>query len=312
MGRQSWKVSFREGDSFRDRTKGQPEAAEAESGQHPCARGQWCARRSVATVDGKPVTTPALCYRAFCEHDRDLILHCLADFPAIYGRLEAALGDPVTAELQIRVPFGPSVPLRGDVDAIMRLLVDVLASWEERVRTVARLSVLDTQESRRHANNSRALAVLSQSVRILTAHLDALLALGPEPMSRPVPGQKAVGEGKAPEVVSKAGDAATVLLDGAWAGNELLHLHYWCRSILRETKPLPEQLLGVECRECSHRSLRRADPPWHEGDPEYHSECMECGHQMGADEYSLWVAQLAAYERAMRRAPVLAEPAGVA
>jgi ribosomal protein S27AE len=86
--------------------------------------------------------------------------------------------------------------------------------------------------------------------------------------------------------------------DGAAAGLEILHLHYWDRAVLRETPARPEELIGVECRACSLRALRRAEPAWFTGDPDYYSECAECGDLMAEDDYRLWCGQLAAYERA--------------
>ena len=66
MAGQGWKVSFKAGDSFRERQRdAQPAGGTSE--QHPCARGTWCYGRTVSTVDGQPVITAALTYRAYCD-----------------------------------------------------------------------------------------------------------------------------------------------------------------------------------------------------------------------------------------------------
>jgi hypothetical protein len=101
--------------------------------------------------------------------------------------------------------------------------------------------------------------------------------------------------------------AAMAELDGAAAGLAILHLHYWDRAVLLETPARPEELLGVDCRACSLRALRRAEPAWYSGDPDYYSECAECGDLMTENDYRLWVGQLHAYQRARLAAmPVLA------
>jgi hypothetical protein len=122
------------------------------------------------------------------------------------------------------------------------------------------------------------------------------------------------------EVIEEHGDAEIVRVGadfaglfvqrgGEAAGLEILHLHYFGRAVLCMIFVRPEELLGVECRavDCGLLALRRADPAWFSGDPDYFSECAQCGDLMTEDDYRMWVGQLAAYHRARLAAmPTLA------
>ena len=286
MARKSWQVSFDSKD-FR----GEPD----EGGQRPCSRGEFCASADRQRLDdGKMRCTPALGYRAFCDTDRDLIGRCLGLFPSLHERLAGAVGDFLTAEVLVHAPFGPSVLIRVDIDGLMRHMVEVACSWHERIAAVAGLAVPDTQVTHARELGMRSGALLASSCGILGAHLDALLALEPEPMTRPriswlssvVPDASVTGAWR---------DCLTVLLGGPEAGNEILRLDYLGRAALLETEPAPVRLLGVPCRACDRRTLRRAAPPQHEGDPEWYSECFMCRDLLDYAEYGQWVKRNAAY-----------------
>jgi hypothetical protein len=288
-----WQTSFRAGDSFAERTR---EPAGPEDGQ-PCARGEWCARaeRSLRE-DGTTSRTPARSYQPFCHADRAIIGECIAGLPALYGRLAGAIGDFMTAEVLIRAPFDSSVLMRVDIDGLMRHLIDVACSWHERVASIAGggLSVPDTQQTRRMELGARAGVLLPPACEVLTAHLDALLGLQPGEMMRP---QVSWLWGVIPDAVVRGAwrDSVLVVLDGRNAGTELLRLDYLGRAALLETEPGPERLLGVPCRGCDRRTLRRAAPPQHEGDTEWYSECASCRDLMDCGEYAAWVRANAAY-----------------
>jgi hypothetical protein len=278
-----------------------------DEGMRLCSRGEWCASADRLRLDdGTMRRTPALAYRAFCETDRDLIGAVLDGFPALHGRLAAAIGDFMTAELLIRVPFGPSVLLRTDVDGLMRHIVEVACSWHERVAAVAGLAAPDTQATHARELGPRSGTLLGDACRVLGAHLDALLALEAEPMVRP---RVSWLSSVMPDAVVTGGwrDCLTVCLGGAGAGNELLRLEFLGRAALLETEPAPVRLLGVPCRGCERRTLRRAGPPQHDGDPEWYSECAWCRDLLDGPEYEAWVKANAAYYEQRGRV-VLGEP----
>ncbi len=207
----------------------------------------------------------------------------------------------------------------------MRLLVDVLASWEQRVRDVGRLTPLDMAGLHRDGYKT-----LSESADFLgpDRYLGALLALQAGPMTRTLParavedelaGQSAeeagaraaIRKGLAPEVpqpgrlhwirgatvVRRGVDDITLSapLDGVHAGHEILALHYRCKVVLGLTDPRPEELLGVDCYQCvpPMRTLRRADPPQTADEPLWYSQCKVCHHRMTREDYDAHVKRLA-------------------
>jgi hypothetical protein len=275
----------------------------------------WCASRTVTTDNGERIVSPALGYQAFCGHDWELIGTCLSDLPAIWLRLQAELHQPAATETHVHVPFGPSIPVRLDVDAAMRLTAVQLATWEARVRSAASLTARPPLAPVVDAG------AVAEAARTLAGKLSVLLALQPAWMTRNVslrPGRHGQPASISPDILDEHGDAEIVRVgadfiglfiqrDGAAAGLEILHLHYWNRAVLRETPARPEELIGVECRNCSLMALRRAEPAWYSGDPGYYSECASCGDLATEDDYRMWTGQLAAYQRARLAAmPTLA------
>ena len=253
---------------------------------------------------------PARTYRAFCETDWKIIATCLRgdpvleeDLPALARRLDQAIADKVSGEVLTRIPFGPSVPLRLDVDASLRGMAARLASWEDRVRTAVRLSPSTTTTSRLLAMRD-APALVAASADLLHLHMTTLLGLQSEPMTRWLPMPRATADAR---IDDTRDGVATVWLDGSHAGLEILWMHWLARAVLQETPPRRELLIGVQCRNksCGQMTLWRAQPPQHDGDPEYWSECRRCRHLMTRDEYDQWVKMHAAYQRARLRTPVL-------
>ena len=282
-------------------------------GQRPCARGSHCARASVVTEpDGTSRHEPALGYQAFCPGDEAAIARALDGMPLQYACLLAEIGNPARDGQLIRMPFGPRVPLRLDIDTLARFMREVLSCWEERVAAVVPLSVRDTDLSRKR----RGLVAVHASAKTLAAHLSVLLALQPEPVSRDMDLMEArrIEEGKlwsylldgTVHVARDAGMAGIVVrLDGADAGTEILSLEYLARAVLGETRPQPERMIGVACRadDCGWRTLVRADLPSRDDEPAWWSRCTRCGDRMTETEYREWTALCAAYERHRIRVP---------
>lgn len=285
--RQSWKVSFRaDNERAEARRSAGRDAAPAElAGDRPCARGDFCASATRERhEDGTVTRVPAMCYQAFCHADRSVIGECLGAVAATYRRLGASIGDHVVAESLTRSPFGPSIPLRGDIDELQRGLVDAVMTWRERLAAVGRLSMPPTAAWRRRALNGHAATLLDESAPVLLAHLDAVLALEPEPMMRPASSPAS----RTGEVLAAYGDAVLAVAGGADAGLEFLRLDYLARSALYETPAPVVRLLGVPCRECSRRSLRLAPPKQHDSDADLFSICTVCRDAMDEPDYRAW------------------------
>jgi hypothetical protein len=266
-----WAYSFRSAEKLRD------EERAGEAGGDPCSRDVFCSGRRILLEDGERKIIPARTYGAFCPACEGLIRSCLAELPAAYVRLGAETAELHRRNVSGHSPFGPRLPFDASYDELQRSIAEVLLSWEERTRTVARLSVLDTQLSRRR---DQAEAV-TQAAQILGAHLTALLALGPEPMMRSLPAR------------SMPDDVTMLELGGRDAGDEVLALHRRALLVLGEIVRQRERLDGIPCRECEAMCLVRAEPP---SDPEreaMHSLCTECGDMMDRAEFGEWSARYA-------------------
>ena len=152
----------------------------ADDAGHPCSRipAELCdGSRITWSDDGTSRRQPALTPRAFCDPCRGRIITCLEELPPAYRRLAAALGDAPRTGHVAKVPFGPSEPIRGEIDALMRVTAVTLHGWEARVQSVARLGRRDTPDILAPASVEKAAAALA-------THADVLLALQPGWMAR--------------------------------------------------------------------------------------------------------------------------------
>ncbi len=263
-----------------------------DSSQHPCAREEWCEARTVEILEnGQRRITPMLTYQPFCPADRTLIGINLWRMPRLYLLLGAEIGNPARDGKIVRVPFGPSIPIRVDIDALQRRFVEVLVSWHERVAFVANHTDLDPDLTSKRLS---AVAVVDAS-RVLRKNLDALLALGPETMTRT----------RFDELVNDDE------MDGTKAGLEILTLEYLARAILGLTDAKPAEIPGVPCRMCDRLALRRIEAWEQDDNPDLGSVCMWCGDQLTAPEFRKWVREVTAAIRAQRERPTLANLPGM-
>lgn len=276
-----------------------------DEGLHDCARGERCAaRKTVAGDGGARVIVPAQTYRAFCEADRDRIKDCLEDLPARYGELRARIGDKGRADGP-RVSGGgknPPVPINLGVDALIRQIEEIVLSWDERVRAVARLADL--------AAPSHAAAVTA-ACGLLTGHVDALLGLDNDWMARTM--DLARHEHLPEDANGWVHPAAEWILyhtdlGGEHAGREVLNLHHRCLKVLGRT-PLHHDLI-VPCWECGERALHRHDGSAGLAD---HVQCLGCREQyLGSRLRSLMVEEEQAQQRKADRERRRADPDRVA
>jgi len=116
--------------------------------------------------------------RNFCDPCRGRIVACLEELPGAYDRLAAAIGDAPRTGNAVRVPYGPTEPLRAEVDALMRSAAAVLHGWEARVRG-SRL-----QLAPRPAGDIISPGSVRKAAETLGTHIDVLLALQPGWMTR--------------------------------------------------------------------------------------------------------------------------------
>ena len=285
-------------------------------GQRPCARGKWCASaKNTGQPDGTTERIPGFTYQAFCPACTDHIVTALTGMPAAYVRIEKEYGNPVRRTDQaVRMPFGPSVPIRLDVDALQREAPPVIGGWAARVRSVPGL-----QLSAAEHDAPDTLEGFAEACKVLRLHPGPLLSLQPRWMSRTyrLPLSEDTEALIADEEILRAGDdfvTVQVLCDGTTAGNEILSLAHRSAAVLGELRTKPVELLGVPCRAdgCGWMSLVRADPPPDPEDPGWYSICLKCRDRMSEEDYREWVALCAAYERNRRKVPALENLPGVA
>jgi hypothetical protein len=283
VGNRGWhpEYSFRSSD-FSGESRRPPAPSRADDDDREdqlCTRGDYCADRAIRLEDGARVIIPARSYGHFCPACSTLIGGCLADLPSAWSRLAAEIGELSRGAGGFRTPLGPRLPLRADYDALMRSIAEILLSWEERTRDVARLSVLDTQASRRRDPRN----AVEHAAELLGAHLTVLLALPPGPMLRAEP-------------VHGLPDAIVLAdLGGRDAGEEILRLHFRSRAALGEVRRQPEILDGVPCKMCEAMTLERSEPP---SDPKREamwSVCAACRHTMSKKDFDAWAKWYSAW-----------------
>jgi hypothetical protein len=268
-----------------------------DEGLKPCARDVWCLERTVTDESGFRVVKPALTPRAFCETDARDIAAKLGELPFLALWLAKSLGEPQKGTVLLRVPFGPSIPIRVDVDALLRLLVEVVVSWHSRVAQVKQLTPVDLAYARAKALTEGPV-LADRSAHVLDGHLSVLFNLGPAKMPRPAPILNVLPG--APELsfeITTNGAYETTQLDGVWAGNEIIRIHHLAKAAVGDVDPKPERLPGVPCRRrsCDAFTLRRAPLPSRPDDPVYWSQCDKCRDVMTEDEYRSWTRRYAIY-----------------
>lgn len=274
-------------------------------GKRDCARGWWCSSCAIVTEGGTVTRIPERGYQPFCPKDRRMLEADLSQMPAQFVHLAAEIGNPARNGQVIRVPFGPRIPIRLDIDTLMRAIVESLASWHERVADIDHLSYPLTAESK----FQRQMVAVRDAEKALIYRVDALLALDAQPMDRT---RKVITE-RDPKGRSTEDVVETEDLDGTDAGMEIFTLRYLCRAVLGETKEKPEELLGVPCREeeCDKLALRRAELPSDPQLPGWWSECAVCGDRLTEEEYRDWTKRYARWAEG-REVPVLENLPGVA
>ncbi|HEY9370027.1 hypothetical protein [Streptomyces sp.] len=262
-------------------------------GQHECARAERCSDPRTVTAGGKTVRLPALTYQAFCPQDRNAIDKALKELPAFQVRVHAEIGSRGQATgPRVSSSKTPPLPINLSVDELLRDLASVLHSWHERVAAVARLS---------SPNGS-----VHAACKVLSAHLDALLALPEEPMGRSVWLHEAANlpPGTIGLVHKSAGYADVFMhLDGARAGLEILNLHHRCRRLLGETKLRARRLSGVYC-DCGYAELHEMLDA--EGQPAGAS-CRHCRAEYDSEQYADLTKDRADTVQGYRRAPLRAK-----
>lgn len=133
----------------------------------PCRRDRFCRSRDPRTQEPAPATDRGLCLP--CEaHGRDAI----ASLPEDYVLLKTSLAASTAVSnsgIRVRAVEAP-IPLRVDVEALMRTIAGTLVEWERDVRYAARLSPIPD-------GGIRDGTAVARGAATLVTHYSALLAL---------------------------------------------------------------------------------------------------------------------------------------
>jgi hypothetical protein len=262
-----------------------------DDGQRPCARGDRCAQATVTITGGHRTIEPALGYRALCETDRDFALTCIEALPAYHQELGERIGDKGnTHGPKVSGSREAPIPINLSFDELRVELVNVIASWTGRVYRVANLTgTVDTDRPLTAYTDDP----FRQMCETLGAHLDALLALPAESMTRFMPLADADDLPEDTPVHRNywAGYAEAVLdLDGGGAALEVFRLNARCRWILGHTGK--DEKIAGRCFACEQLDvLVRPDTS---AGLEDHAECSACGTRYFGAEYTMLLR--AAYE----------------
>lgn len=262
--------------------------------QRPCARGERCASRD---RNGQPALGP----RVLCSADRDIVLRCLQQLPQLYVELWMNLNTIGTTHTNSPMVGGthahtsPPLLIRGDVDALMTRIVEVLGGWEARVVHVAHLDTTGVDGPRRHG------VAVSTMCRTLTTQIDVLLALEPEPMNRSIDAGRvsALPEDADGTIRPEGWAILRQDLSGADAALDILSLHSACRAKLGYRPQHHDLLSPCWNPDCEQRMLRRWDGSVGMED---HVECRACGERYEGERLArLMVDEDRAQQRRTRK-----------
>jgi hypothetical protein len=143
-----WEYSFR-ADGGRDRPGSRREPgrgrqapaslADTDTAHDPCERGDQCSGRKRSLE--VPGWIPAPAAQHVCTACQAVLSQCLAELPAVYGRLAGMATDPVRSASGVRVPPGSRVLANVAADALMREIADVTGGWAARIRALPQLQL---------------------------------------------------------------------------------------------------------------------------------------------------------------------------
>jgi hypothetical protein len=273
------------------RYQGYQEAGTGTSGREGgpaarCARGEHCGsmiRNDDETTEPGWADPPL----PFCRRDAGAVSRALAAMPERYVSLHMILGQKTRIpDDRVSGSRTAPVPLRLDVDELIRDMVMILCSWEERAADAGRLTRPATWMSRYRRDQ----VSIPAAVAVLEPRLEEVLLFRSQPMIRVIP----IGTRKSDAAAAASMEARKMtgwahrsagyaeifeFLDGAAAGLEFLQLDYRARRTLGQTQPPPEMLDGIPCRECDALALEAAP------EPEYKACCQVCGWLPSEEEY---------------------------
>jgi hypothetical protein len=244
-----------------------------------CSRGDRCSGYSIENGHRVPAQTP----RAFCDKDARWITACLLVLPGCYDALERELGEKSGTRERVSGSRTPPVPVRLDIDALLREHVHILSSWHERVAAAANLDFPYARVSRLRRDRQ----AVHRAVDVIAPRMSALFALEPGLMTRYVritTDTGGVKPGDAGFVRAAAGYAEVDReLSGADAGEDILRLYGKAVHVLGQF--LEREEMGAPCPKCDSLTMISTAG-------EDRLQCAMCKYQPDEKEYARWTKLL--------------------
>ncbi|MGI5201681.1 hypothetical protein ACQEU6_08875 [Spirillospora sp. CA-108201] len=248
--------------------------------RRPCVRGTRCDSAMIVWENGHTLRLPALGYRTLCDADRAGLKRTIIALPGLYDVANSMLGDhPAPQHGADARPTGRPTPptlVNTGMDELMRTAYHLVASWYERVDTVAGGRGYTTAQTGRLNHQ----AAIREMAWCLAKNIDALLALRPAEMVRYISLQAAdeLPDGEMVRRHYAAGYATWFpAMDGGDACNELMDLAARARRRLGLTGSdvdLPVPCTQPDCGERGHM----VRPDGAVGLEDY-AVCRSCGHR---------------------------------
>lgn len=228
----------------------------------PCRYGDHCRSRNVATREPAEATPRGLCLA--CErHGQYAISQLTRDWLTLsvsIGKPISGFGNGIPTSKASEAPL----PLRVDIDELMRHIVWILDIWSHAVRIKVQLYTPPPGNIRPHK-------LILQAVNVLTAHYNVFLALDKM------------------EYIAYTGD--DTIGDGLDGIGELIQLHHRARLTVGESRAWEERDMPCPLPDgCGVSALGR----W-VGESAYgedYIQCANCGWHCTVEQYAMYVMTL--------------------
>lgn len=221
-----------------------------------CRMAEYCRSYDPVQSNTAPATERGFCLPCEC-HGRYAISELRYDYVQLYTRIAAGGSGLSLTSVRVKQVDAP-IPLRLNIDQLMRDIAWTLVVWELPVREHARLSPVAEK-------SVRPAVAVRRATTLLTAHYSVLLALGPT------------------DYIDYAHGLSTA--DGPDAIVALTRLHHLSRAAIGLNRIAEPRQLPCPAEGCGQYALVEEIGSGGKGAPNA-VHCTSCGWLTDADEYA--------------------------